>query len=100
MGDEPTGAPGLIRVHLLIAGLVQGVGFRYATERQARRLGLNGWVRNTPDGRVEIVAEGPADRIGEFVAWSRRGPSASQVSEVERRDEPPERPPPGFHIRF
>lgn len=71
------------RVHLRIYGQVQGVFFRASTEAQARRLGLTGWVRNRPDGSVEVVAEGPSAKLEDMVAWSRHGPPRAQVERVE-----------------
>lgn len=88
----------IVRARVLVTGVVQGVGFRYATAGEARRLGLTGWVRNTSDGRVEILAEGQTDRIGQLVAWCRIGPSGARVSEVERRDESPDGTMAGFQI--
>lgn len=69
------------RVHLSIAGRVQGVGFRYSAVHQAQRLGLRGWVRNTRDGRVETVAEGDAAAVDAYVTWCRRGPSLARVTD-------------------
>lgn len=70
------------RVHLLIRGHVQGVWFRQSTERQARTLGLVGWVRNLPDGRVEIVAEGGDAAVDQLVAYCHAGPPAARVDHV------------------
>ncbi|MBI5367263.1 MAG: acylphosphatase, partial [Planctomycetes bacterium] len=53
----------IARAHVLVAGRVQGVCFRACTREEARRLGVAGWVRNLPDGRVEAVFEGPRDRV-------------------------------------
>ena len=74
--------PDLARVHLLVSGLVQGVAFRYHTVDEARRLGLNGWVRNLPDGRVEAEAEGEREKLGALVRWCRHGPPAARVDDV------------------
>jgi acylphosphatase len=71
---------------LLIRGLVQGVGFRFFTERSARHLGLSGYVRNLPDGRVEVVAAGPEDDLEAFIAQVRQGPVAGRVDDVEITD--------------
>lgn len=70
------------RVHLLIRGHVQGVWFRQSTERQARALGLVGWVRNLPDGQVELVAEGPDAALDQLVAYCHAGPGAARVDHV------------------
>jgi acylphosphatase len=71
------------RVHLLISGRVQGVAFRAYTEDEGRRLGVRGWVRNLPDGRVEAEAEGDRGAVEELVAWCRHGPPAARVDDVE-----------------
>ena len=62
--------------------MVQGVGYRFALEREAARLGLTGWVRNRRDGSVEAVAQGPAEALDALAAWARRGPPAAQVTGV------------------
>lgn len=82
-------AAGHVRVHLFISGRVQGVFYRVSCRDEGGRLGLSGWVRNLPDGRVEAVAEGNASKIEAFIAWCRRGPPDARVSDVEvRREEP------------
>jgi len=70
------------RFHAVISGEVQWVGFRAFAERQARRLGIEGFVRNLPDGRVEVVAEGEKPRLEEFLGELRRGPRNARVREV------------------
>ena len=67
---------------LVITGLVQGVGFRYAMAAQARLLGVNGWVRNRRDGSVEAMIAGSAGQIEEMLAWSRQGPGGAAVDSV------------------
>ncbi|HEY3805794.1 MAG TPA: acylphosphatase [Kofleriaceae bacterium] len=76
------------RVHAIVSGRVQGVSFRAATYREARRLGLAGWVRNLPDGTVELEAEGEPDRIAELLAWCEHGPPSARVSRVAVDDLP------------
>ena len=66
----------------LVAGRVQGVGFRYVTDAAAARSGIDGWVRNLPDGRVEIAAEGEADALERFEREVRQGPRGARV-EIE-----------------
>lgn len=73
----------LQRAHLLIEGVVQGVCFRHYSRREALRLGLTGWVRNRRDGRVEALAEGPEDKLREFVEWCRRGPVNARVDDLQ-----------------
>lgn len=74
------------RKHLIIEGRVQGVFYRDSARRQARSLGLTGWVRNRSDGAVEAVVEGPGDHVGLFVDWCRRGPSAARVDRVQETE--------------
>ena len=69
--------------HLTIRGRVQGVGYRYWFEQQARARGLEGWVRNRRDGSVEAVLAGPAEAVAELVAQFRRGPSSARVDAVQ-----------------
>lgn len=70
------------RAHLMISGQVQGVGYRYSAVIRANQHGLAGWVRNTRDGQVEIVAEGREADLQGFIEWCRRGPSAAYVRDV------------------
>jgi acylphosphatase len=70
----------------LVSGAVQGVGFRYFTHREARRIGLRGWVRNLNDGRVEAVADGTGEQLEEFERALRRGPAGSSVTDVHATD--------------
>ncbi len=86
--------------HLLISGRVQGVFFRAHTRDLAQRLGLHGWVRNLPDGRVEVKVWGEPDRVEELVAWCHQGPPAAQVTHVAVEDAEPEPGVTGFHVRF
>ncbi|MHB8534427.1 MAG: acylphosphatase [Sulfuricaulis sp.] len=72
--------------HFLISGRVQGVFFRATTEAVARRLGVTGWVRNLPDGRVEVLACGEEAKLGELEQWLRQGPPRAQVERVVAQD--------------
>ena len=76
------------RVHVLVSGRVQGVFYRGATHAKMRSLGLSGWVRNLPDGRVEAVVEGDDARVEQALAFLRRGPPHAAVDNIEVRDEP------------
>lgn len=76
------------RWHIWISGRVQGVFYRAHTEQVARQLGLTGWVRNLPDGRVEIVAEGEEEKLQKLLDWCWQGPPAAQVNAVEMQEEP------------
>jgi acylphosphatase len=99
-GGTSDGAGGaeIVRVRVFVDGRVQGVGFRYSAAREAGSLGLQGWARNLPDGRVEAVYEGARDAVEEMLAWTRRGPASARVDEMAIHDEEPngER---GFSVR-
>ena len=88
------------RVHLYISGLVQGVFYRANTRDEARRLGLTGWVRNLPDGRVEAIVEGEEGRIKELIDWCHQGPPGAQVRDVEVRWEDYKGEFADFEIRY
>jgi len=75
------------RLHLGVSGRVQGVFYRAETAKVAKSLGLTGWVRNLPDGRVEIVVEGDEEALQQFQRWCRQGPPAARVEEIEAREE-------------
>lgn len=79
----------VVRVRLFASGRVQGVNFRKFTRREAVRLGLTGWVRNLPDRRVEVVAEGEEERVNELIMWCRRGPGTAIVRGLEVLREAP-----------
>ena len=72
-----------VRAHAFIAGRVQGVAFRWETQRVADQHQVRGWVRNLPDGRVEALFEGPRPQVEAVLDWCRRGPSISRVDAVD-----------------
>jgi len=71
------------RLHLYISGIVQGVFFRDFTRRTAKALNIKGWVRNLPDGRVEVVAEGEEEKMGDFLQRLHQGPPHARVTDIE-----------------
>ena len=72
-----------VRAHVYVSGIVQGVNFRQRTKRQAENLGVNGWVRNVPDGKVEAVFEGEEQAVYALVEYCRHGPSYAIVTNVD-----------------
>jgi acylphosphatase len=78
------------RVHVFVAGRVQGVFFRAGCVEQARALGVAGWVRNAADGRVEAVFEGREPGVEAMVRWCREGPPQAHVDSVDVLEEQPE----------
>jgi acylphosphatase len=85
-------------VRVRISGIVQGVGFRYATQRTAVALGVRGYVRNLPDRSVEAVFEGSVSIVEQALSFVRNGPRGSQVEDVEIEPLAPQGYP-GFEIR-
>lgn len=88
------------RLSLKIRGRVQGVGYRAATRKQARALGLRGWVRNEPDGAVTVVAEGPRDDLRSLRSACEEGPPFARVDQVEAIWDNATGEFPGFDIRL
>jgi acylphosphatase len=84
---------------LLITGRVQGVGFRYALQDEAEKLGLAGWVRNRRDGSVEALAQGSPQALEALAAWARRGPPAARVTSLRIEAAPDEPGTAGFELR-
>ena len=78
---------------------MQGVGFRHWTARTALSLGLTGWVRNLPDGSVEVQAQGERESLDKMAVWLRRGPSSARVTRLTIIEKPPERGEESFVIR-
>ena len=71
------------RVHIFISGLIQGVFFRANTQKKAEDLGITGWVKNVPDGRVEIVAEGERQKVEDLIEWAKKGPLIARVDNLD-----------------
>jgi acylphosphatase len=90
----------MIAKKFLISGMVQGVSFRYYTQREANRLGLSGYVKNLRDGRVEAFAQGESKLIDQFYLKILQGPPASKVDNIVIIDELPESSLAVFQIRF
>ncbi|MCE2391361.1 MAG: acylphosphatase [Proteobacteria bacterium] len=88
-GGAEAGGSAVVRRRALASGSVQGVFFRESTRRCALDLGVRGWVRNLPDGRVEAVFEGPEARVAEALDFVRRGPPLARVVSVEVSEEAP-----------
>ena len=87
------------RRHVYVSGLVQGVGYRWFCQRTAETGGLAGWVRNLPDGRVELEVEGSPSGVETYLANLRSGPPGARVADLQvERLEPSGEP--GFTIRF
>lgn len=72
-----------VRFHCFVSGIVQGVSFRSYTYKNAEKFGLTGWVKNLPDGRVEILVEGINTKIEEFLDALKTGPSMSHVDRID-----------------
>lgn len=73
----------LKRAEIKVTGHVQGVFFRAGVKTEAERLGLNGWVRNEPDGSVKIVAEGEGENLQKLIEWCRKGTKWARVDKVQ-----------------
>ena len=72
------------RLRLIISGRVQGVGFRFSAYDEATSLAVAGFVRNLPGGEVEIVAEGPREKLKMLASWAHLGPTSARVTEVRK----------------
>jgi len=83
--------------HVFVRGRVQGVAFRWSTQKQAQRLLLVGWVRNLADGRVEAWVQGPSGAVDTMLGWLEHGPAMARVDELETRPVEPE-PQDGFEV--
>ena len=83
MGDNK------VRKHIYISGRVQGVGFRANARQKAQIYGVNGWIKNLLDGRVEAVVEGEGESVQQMIKFLKRGPSFANVTNINIDDEPP-----------
>jgi len=89
-----------VRLNAVVHGMVQGVSFRYYARREARRLGLRGYVRNRSDGTVEVVAEGPRRAVEGLYTWLHSGPPMAEVREVEASWDAPTGTWASFEVRY
>jgi acylphosphatase len=89
---RPAGGPGdgkaPVRAHAVVSGLVQGVCYRAEARSAAERLGVDGWVRNLPGGRVELVVEGTREAVDRLIEWCRHGPPYARIDDVRVEWEP------------
>ncbi len=89
-----------VRLSAIVHGRVQGVNFRYHTQRKARSLGLRGYVRNRADGSVEVVAEGPRRAVEDLYSWLHVGAPMAEVWRVDATWEAPVGKWASFEVRF
>jgi acylphosphatase len=87
-------------LHVTIHGIVQGVWFRATTREQAQRLGVAGWVRNTPDGAVEVFMQGEERAVNSLLDWCRMGPPGARVDRVMYDEATTEEHIQGFRILY
>ena len=73
----------IVRAHVFVAGLVQGVFFRASAAERAEALALSGWIRNTEDGRVEAIFQGQKEAVDEVLRWCNAGPPSASVERVD-----------------
>jgi acylphosphatase len=87
------------RAHVYVSGQVQGVFFRDSAREKAEQLGLGGWVKNLPDGRVEALFEGPSESVREMIQWCDQGPPHAAVEDVDTEFEASHGDLEGFEVR-
>ncbi len=97
--ETATEETGMKSVRVRVSGVVQGVYYRASALREARRLGVCGWVRNRPDGTVEAHLQGPVAAVDAMLEWCRSGPPAARVERVEVQDAAPDPTLTGFEVR-
>jgi len=91
---------GLVRIRVFAGGRVQGVAYRFFAEKYANALGITGWVRNLPDGRVEVLAEGMEENINGFLDRLRAGPRLARLDSFDVRRESATGEFTGFRVVF
>ena len=89
-----------MKKHIFISGRVQGVGFRHFTKTNARELGVQGWVKNLSDGRVEAVFQGEEDKVQELIDRCEDGPASAYVKDLQVKDADDEPDFQEFKVRF
>ncbi|MEK6960142.1 MAG: acylphosphatase [Nanoarchaeota archaeon] len=89
----------IVRAHALISGRVQGIFYRASARSEAIKRKLIGWVRNTSDGKVELIVQGPKHEVDDFLDWCRSGPMLADVTEVELTFEEPNDDLTGFEVK-
>jgi acylphosphatase len=87
-------------IHMIVRGMVQGVGFRFFVRQLASRFGVNGWVKNLPDGSVEVYAEGEENVLSPFIESVEAGPRFGRVTGVQKEQVAPSNSHTGFNIEF
>lgn len=90
----------MLRFHILVSGRVQGVGYRYFTKENAGKMGICGWVKNLPDGRVEAEIQGDEGLLLDFLSVLRRGPAFGRVRDIEKYEIPLDERELSFEIRY
>ena len=88
------------KVHVIISGKVQGVWFRANTKNKAEQLNIIGWVRNTPDGKVEAIFEGEERDVHEMIKWCNEGPPLANVKNIDVEPSSPLNGFDGFSIKY
>ncbi len=88
-----------VALHAVVQGRVQGVGYRYFVMEEAARLGLRGWVRNLPNGTVEVMAQGPHPALDALLAALKLGPAGARVANIDIQWEEASAALQGFSVR-
>lgn len=97
--SDGAGHDAAVRVHVTVSGMVQGVGYRYFTVTEARKLGLAGWVRNLMNGDVELEAQGARSDVAMLISQLKLGPAWSDVQRVTVDETPLRGDDNGFRVR-